>query len=146
MTTDTREWQAQLHRAGLRTTAPRMAVLEALARPGGHHNADSVAQAARLRLVTLSTQAVYNNLLALYNAGIVRRIELPGQPAHYELRVGDNHHHIVCRACGHTEDVDCAVGSAPCLTPSQTHGFAGIDEAEVTFWGVCPDCQTKIKG
>ena len=137
----THEWRDRLRHAGLRMTAPRLAALSTLATLGGHQDAETVTRAAREQLGgTLSTQAVYNNLHALTGAGLVRRIELPGQPARYELRVGDNHHHLVCRVCGDTRDVDCATGYAPCLAPSDSHGFA-IDEAEVTYWGVCAACQ-----
>lgn len=137
-----REWHERLREAGLRVTAPRLSVICALAERGSHQDAESLVTAARANLGTLSTQAVYNNLHALTAAGLVRRIELPGQPARYELRTGDNHHHIVCRRCGATEDVDCVMGTAPCLTPSENHGFH-VDEAEVTFWGICPQCQQK---
>ena len=131
-----------LQKAGLRTTAPRLAILEAVAGEGKHKDADTLAALARRRLGTLSTQAVYDNLHALVAAGLVRRIEPAGQPALYETRVGDNHHHLVCRRCGITADVDCVIGSAPCLAPSSAHGFA-VDEAEVIFWGLCPDCQAR---
>ena len=91
-----------------------------------------------------SVQAVYDNLAALTRAGLLRRIEPAGHPARYEARAedgsGENHHHLVCRVCGRTEDVECAVGAAPCLSPESTHGFA-VDEAEITFWGLCPDCR-----
>jgi Fe2+ or Zn2+ uptake regulation protein len=103
-------------------------------------DADSIAKLARERLGTLSTQAVYDILRAFAEAGLVRRIEPAGSPARYETRVGDNHHHIVCRICGATADVDCAVGDRPCLDPVSTQGFV-VDEAEVTFWGLCPNCQ-----
>jgi Fe2+ or Zn2+ uptake regulation protein len=135
---------AQLRSAGLRVTAPRIAVLAA-ARAGNHASADSIARAAREQLGSISTQAVYDVLAALARAGLVRRIEPAGSPARFETRVGDNHHHIVCRACGAVADVDCAHGAARCLDPSAGHGFA-IDEAEVTFWGFCPDCQTTPQG
>jgi Fur family ferric uptake transcriptional regulator len=92
-------------------------------------------------LGTVSTQAVYDCLEALAGAGLARRIEPAGHPARYESRVGDNHHHLVCRSCGATVDVDCAVGAAPCLTPSSSHGFL-VEEAEVVFWGRCPECLT----
>jgi Fur family ferric uptake transcriptional regulator len=94
---------------------------------------------ARERLGSLSTQAVYDILRAFTEAGLVRRIEPAGSPALYETRVGDNHHHVVCRVCGTVGDVDCAVGERPCLTPSDAHGFV-LDEAEITFWGLCPAC------
>jgi len=124
---------------GLKVTAPRMAVLEAVEALAGHPDADAIARHARQRLGTLSTQAVYDNLRVLTELGLLRRIEPAGSPARYETRVGDNHHHVVCRGCGATQDVDCVVGAAPCLEPSNLGGFS-VDEAEVTFWGLCPDC------
>lgn len=129
---------AQLRDAGLRVTRPRLAVIEALGRQP-HADADSIAEAARADLGTVSTQAIYDVLKAFTAVGLVRRIEPAGSPARFELRVGDNHHHVVCRSCGAIADVDCAHGSAPCLTASNDHGFS-IDEAEVTYWGICPDC------
>lgn len=131
---------AQLRLAGLRVTAPRLAVLDAL-RTMRHVDAETVAEAARSRLGSLSTQAVYDILHACTRAGLVRRIEPAGRPALYETRIGDNHHHVVCRRCGIVDDVDCLQGEAPCLEPSSAQGFA-IDEAEVTFWGLCPNCRT----
>ncbi|MFD1859542.1 transcriptional repressor [Aeromicrobium camelliae] len=128
----------QLQAAGLRVTTPRLTVLDAVARHP-HSPADTVFQVVRTTLPGTSVQAVYNVLGDLTEAGLLRRIEPAGSPARYERRVGDNHHHLVCRVCGAVEDIDCAVGPAPCLTPSQTHGFA-IDEAEITFWGLCPTC------
>ena len=128
-----------LRASGLRVTGPRIAVLDALA-AHPHATADNVAVHARLALGSVSTQAVYDVLNACTDAGLVRRIEPAGSPARYETRTEDNHHHLVCRSCGATADVDCAVGTAPCLDPSSTDGFA-VDEAEVTFWGRCPDCQ-----
>src|SRR5690606_34815371 len=122
----------QLRSAGLRVTQPRLAVLEALSR-APHANADAVASAARAMLGKVSTQAVYDVLHALTGAGLVRRIEPAGSPARFELRVGDNHHHVVCRRCGDIADVDCSVGQRPCLSASEDHGFT-IDEAEVTYW------------
>lgn len=134
---------AALRNAGLRVTAPRVAVLAEMA-DGKHVTADQVALAVRGRLGTISTQAVYDVLGALTRAGILRRIEPAGSPARYETRVGDNHHHVVCRSCGAIADVDCVVGEPPCLSPASAGGFV-IDEAEVTFWGLCPDCQTTSK-
>ena len=132
---------ALLRGVGLRVTQPRLAVLGALAeRP--HADVESLAVATRAELGTVSTQAVYDVLRALTAAGLARRIEPAGSPARFELRVGDNHHHVVCRICGAIADVDCAVGERPCLTASDAHGFV-IDEAEVTYWGVCPDCTTS---
>ena len=126
---------------GLRVTRPRIAVLEVLAE-GGHFEVDEIANRVRNRLETVSMQAVYDVLGALARVGLARRIEPAGSPALYERRVGDNHHHVVCRGCGAVGDVDCAVGEAPCLEPSNTHGFV-IDEAEVTFWGLCPTCHAS---
>ncbi|GAA0740338.1 Fur family transcriptional regulator [Dactylosporangium roseum] len=131
-----------LRSRGLRVTRPRLAVLEILESVPGHLDVDQIAAQVRQRLDTVSTQAVYDVLNALSRAGLARRIEPAGSPARYESRVGDNHHHIVCRGCGEIADVDCTVGEAPCLTPSQAHGFE-LDEAEVTFWGLCPACQQK---
>lgn len=130
---------AMLRGAGLRVTRPRLAVLDALA-VHPHADADEVASAVR-GTGSVSTQAVYDVLRALTGTGLVRRIEPAGSPTRYELRVGDNHHHLVCRGCGVIADVDCAVGHRPCLVASETHGFA-IDEAEVTYWGLCPRCST----
>ncbi|MGW0250918.1 Fur family transcriptional regulator [Nocardia goodfellowii] len=136
--TDPREW---LRHAGLRVTAPRLAVLRAVAdRP--HSDAETVAGAVREALGSVSTQAVYDVLRACVHAGILRRIEPAGSSALYETRTGDNHHHLVCRSCGAVVDVDCAVGPAPCLTPVNAHGFV-VDEAEVVFWGACPTCQSS---
>ena len=132
---------AALRGAGLRVTAPRRAVLAWLAEHP-HSTADAVGTGVRAELGTISTQAVYDVLAACVDAGFVRRIEPAGHPARFERRVADNHHHLVCRQCGTTRDVDCAVGAAPCLTPSDDHGFA-VDEAEVVFWGLCPNCQTN---
>jgi len=140
MTFDESTLQESLRRAGLRVTAPRLAVLTAIQGEGRHRDAEAIADAARKRLGTLSTQAVYDNLHLLEAAGLVRRIQPAGHSARYEARVGDNHHHIVCRQCGFTADVDCAIGSAPCLEPSADHGFI-VQEAEVLFWGLCPQCQ-----
>jgi Fe2+ or Zn2+ uptake regulation protein len=126
---------------GLRVTRPRLAVLDVLDKPG-HYTVDEIADRVRSRLDSVSTQAVYDVLSALSRAGLARRIEPAGSPALFEARVGDNHHHVVCRGCGTVTDVDCAVGHAPCLEPSQRHGFE-IDEAEVTFWGLCPGCQRQ---
>lgn len=125
---------------GLRVTRPRLAVLGILGQ-GGHLEVDEITRQARETLDSVSTQAIYDVLGALARAGLARRIEPAGSPALYEGRTGDNHHHIVCRACGVIADVDCAVGEAPCLDPSQTHGFE-LDEAEVTYWGLCPACRT----
>ncbi|MGA2209984.1 MAG: Fur family transcriptional regulator [Acidimicrobiales bacterium] len=135
----TDEQARALRAAGLRVTAPRLAVLRALlAQP--HADTETVIGSARTELGSVSPQAIYNVLGALVQTGLVRRIEPAGSPALYELRVGDNHHHAVCRRCGTTADIDCAVRRRPCLTPSETHGYL-LDEAEVTFWGLCPTCQ-----
>ncbi|MEA3075923.1 MAG: Fur family transcriptional regulator, stress-responsive regulator [Actinomycetota bacterium] len=129
--------------AGLRVTAQRRAVLEAVAEADGDHpTVDDVARRVRAALGSVSTQAVYDVLDALQRAQLVRRLEPAGSPVRYEARVGDNHHHLVCRQCGLTVDVDCAVGRAPCLQPVDDAGFV-IDEAEVTYWGTCPACQKK---
>jgi Fur family transcriptional regulator, stress-responsive regulator len=135
------EFADALRAAGLRATPPRLAVLAALRRRP-HADTDSVIRHARAALGTVSTQAVYNVLAALVDAGLVRRIEPAGSVALYELRVADNHHHVVCRRCGAVADVDCAVGRRPCLTPSEAHGYV-LDEAEVTYWGICPACQAR---
>jgi Fur family transcriptional regulator, stress-responsive regulator len=133
-----------LRDAGLRVTGPRVAVLRALqAHP--HADADTLAEVARAELGAVSIQAVYDVLRALTDAGIARRIEPAGSPARFEVRVGDNHHHVVCRSCGRIADVDCAVGHAPCLSASDHHGFA-IDEAEVTYWGLCSTCSANPEG
>ena len=127
-----------LRGAPLRVTAPRLAVLSAVhAQP--HADTDSIIGAVRRDLPSVSHQAVYDVLRALTRAGLVRRIQPSGSVARYEARVGDNHHHVVCRSCGAISDVDCAVGETPCLTASDDQGFS-IDEAEVTYWGVCPEC------
>ncbi|MGH3737634.1 MAG: Fur family transcriptional regulator [Micromonosporaceae bacterium] len=124
--------------AALRVTRPRVAVLGAVyAHP--HADTDTIIGAVRRDLPEVSHQAVYDCLHALTTAGLVRRIKPAGSVARYESRVGDNHHHVVCRSCGRIDDVDCAVGDAPCLTASDDNGFA-IDEAEVVYWGLCPDC------
>jgi Fe2+ or Zn2+ uptake regulation protein len=127
-----------LRGAGLRITRPRVAVVTALSH-APHSEVERIAADVRADLGTVSTQAVYDVLRALTDVGLVRRIEPAGSPALFEMRVGDNHHHIVCRVCGAVADVDCAHGSAPCLTASDDHGFV-IDEAEVTYWGTCPTC------
>lgn len=131
----------RLRAAGLRVTKPRLAVLRWLA-GHPHSTADQVASAVRRQLGSVSTQAVYDVLHACTSAGLLRRIEPAGHPARFEARTADNHHHLVCRACGRTEDVDCVQGAAPCLAPSSTAGYA-VDEAEVVFWGYCPDCRSS---
>lgn len=136
----TPELEHSLREASLRATRPRVAVLAAV---HGHPHADtnSIIGLVREDLGEVSQQAVYDVLAALTAAGLVRRIHPPGSVARYEARVGDNHHHLVCRTCAAITDVDCAVGPAPCLTPSDDHGHA-IDEAEVIFWGQCPACSS----
>jgi len=129
-----------LRGAGLRVTAARVALLDTV-RQGDHLGVEAITAGVRDRVGHVSLQAVYEALHALTAAGLVRRIEPAGSPALFERRVGDNHHHIVCRSCGVVADVDCAVGEAPCLTASDDHGFS-IDEAEVIYWGLCPDCST----
>lgn len=129
----------QLRSVGLRVTAPRMAVLEMVA-AHPHSDVDEIAAAVRAELGSVSTQAIYDVLKACVTAGLLRRIEPAGSPARFETRTGDNHHHLVCRRCGTVVDVDCVVGSAPCLDPSDVRGFV-VDEAEVTFWGLCSNCR-----
>ncbi|WP_308188325.1 Fur family transcriptional regulator [Nocardia australiensis] len=131
----------QLRAVGLRVTAPRVAVLNAVAAMP-HSDADRLAATVREALGSVSTQAVYDVLRACVNAGILRRIEPAGSAALYETRIGDNHHHLVCRNCDTVVDVDCVVGGAPCLEPRNDHGFA-VDEAEVVFWGLCPTCRLE---
>ena len=129
----------RLRGAGLRVTGPRVAVLTVLDESDDHPDVDRILHRTRARLGAVSVQAVYDVLDALARAGLVRRVEPAGSPARYEARVGDNHHHLVCRTCGTAVDVDCAVGRRPCLNPSDLSGFV-IDEAEVTYWGLCPTC------
>jgi Fe2+ or Zn2+ uptake regulation protein len=130
----------ELRGAGLRVTAARVALLETV-RDGDHLGVEAITSGVRDRIGHVSMQAVYDALNALTAAGLVRRIEPAGSPARFEGRLGDNHHHVVCRSCGAVADVDCAVGEAPCLTASDDHGFS-IDEAEVIYWSLCPDCST----
>lgn len=132
------ESERLLRDADLRVTRPRVAVLAAV-HGGPHADTNSIIEAVREDLGEVSPQAVYDVLRALTEAGLVRRIQPPGSVARYESRTGDNHHHVVCRSCGAIADVDCAVGEAPCLTASEVHGYA-VDEAEVVYWGRCPDC------
>jgi Fur family transcriptional regulator, stress-responsive regulator len=134
------KFEQMLRGAALRVTRPRVAVLSAVqAHP--HADTDSIIGAARRDLPDVSHQAVYDVLRALTAAGLVRRIQPPDSVARYEARVGDNHHHAVCRSCGLIADVDCAAGRAPCLAGSDGSGFS-VDEAEVIYWGRCPDCST----
>jgi len=130
----------ELRGAGLRVTAARVALLETVGE-GDHLGVEAITSGVRDRIGHVSLQAVYEALHALTAAGLVRRIEPAGGPPRFEGRTGDNHHHVVCRSCGAVADVDCAVGEAPCLTASDDQGFL-IDEAEVTYWGWCPDCST----
>ena len=134
------DYEQMLRGAELRVTRPRVAVLTAVF---DHPHADtaSLIEAVRGDLGDVSPQAVYDVLRALTDADLLRRIEPAGSVARYESRVADNHHHLICRGCGAIADVDCAVGETPCLTASETHGFT-VDEAEVIYWGTCPDCAT----
>ncbi|QXJ23185.1 transcriptional repressor [Actinomadura graeca] len=134
---------ADLRDAGLRVTAARVAILEAV-RAGDHLGVDAIAGNARDRVGHVSLQAVYEALHAMTAAGLVRRIEPAGSPARFEGRVGDNHHHLACRSCGTVTDVDCVVGHAPCLRPAGDAGFL-VEEAEVTFWGLCPGCRSRSR-
>src|SRR5262245_53492087 len=129
---------ALLRRRGIQVTAQRLAVLRTVtAHP--HITADAVAEIVRTEIGAISLQSVYDALGLLVSEGLIRRIQPPGSPARFEDRVGDNHHHLICRTCGRVVDVDCAVGSAPCLTPIDGQGYE-IDEAEVAYWGRCPSC------
>ena len=130
----------ELRGAGLRVTAARVALLETV-RGGDHLGVEAITTGVRDRVGHISLQAVYEALHALTAAGLIRRIEPAGGTPRFEGRVGDNHHHVVCRSCGLVADVDCAVGEAPCLTASDDHGFS-INEAEVVYWGLCPGCST----
>lgn len=134
----TSEYERELRDVHLRATRPRLAVLAAV-HSYPHADTESLIGAVRRELPTVSHQAVYDVLRALSAAGLVRRIQPAGSVARYESRVADNHHHVVCRSCGAIADIDCAVGETPCLTASDDQGFS-IDEAEVTYWGVCPEC------
>ena len=136
----TADYRQMLQASALRVTRPRMAVLDAVyTHP--HADTDSIIRAVRDDLPEVSHQTVYDALNALTATGLVRRIQPSGSVARYESRVGDNHHHVVCRVCGVIADVDCAIGEAPCLIASDDNGFT-IDEAEVIYWGSCPDCST----
>jgi Fur family ferric uptake transcriptional regulator len=134
----TAELEGMLRGADLRVTRPRVAVLRAV-HADPHADANAIIDAVREDLGEVSVQAVYDVLHALAEAGLVRRIQPSGSTARYESRTEDNHHHVVCRSCGAIADVDCATGSTPCLTAAEDHGFE-IDEAEVVYWGRCPDC------
>jgi Fur family transcriptional regulator, stress-responsive regulator len=141
---DTDALATALRAAGRRVTTPRLAVYAAVA-AHGHLDADGVGRAVRGELGSVSTQTVYDALGVLCELELLRRIEPAHSPALYETRVADNHHHVICRGCGAVADVDCAVGDAPCLEPSSARGFV-IDEAEVTYWGLCPACQPTPGG
>lgn len=132
------EVERLLRGASLRVTRPRVAVLTAV-HEHAHADTESIFAVVRAEVGEVSKQAVYDVLRALTAAGLVRHLEPAGSAARYEARVGDNHHHAVCRSCGAIADVDCAVGDTPCLTASDDHGFA-VDEAEVVYWGRCPEC------
>jgi Fur family transcriptional regulator, stress-responsive regulator len=134
----TADLERMLREAALRVTRPRLAVLSAV-HTHAHADTDSLIRTVRADLGDVSHQAVYDVLRALTAAGLVRRIQPSASVARYEARVGDNHHHLVCRSCGAISDVDCAVGATPCLTASDEHGYA-VDEAEVIYWGRCPEC------
>ena len=141
----TSDFSEQLRLADLRVTRPRLAVLEAVsAHP--HADTETVFSAVRVALPEVSRQAVYDVLAALTAARLIRRIQPSGSLSRYESRVGDNHHHVVCRSCGVIADVDCAVGDTPCLIPSDPDGALDgfvVDEAEVIYWGLCPDCSAS---
>jgi len=141
--TTTLDFEQMLRGAALRVTRPRVAVLSAV-HTMSHADTEAIIAVAREDLPKVSHQAVYDSLNALTAVGLVRRIQPPGSVARYEARVGDNHHHVVCRSCGRIADVDCAVGHAPCLTASDDAGFT-IDEAEVIYWGRCSECSTEGK-
>jgi Fe2+ or Zn2+ uptake regulation protein len=131
-----------LRQRGIQVTAQRLAVFRAVARQP-HVTADAVAETVRADIGAISQQSVYDALGLLFAEGLIRRIQPAGSPARFETRVGDNHHHVICRLCGRMADVDCVVGSAPCLTAADDNGFA-IDEAEVIYWGRCPECASRI--
>jgi Fur family ferric uptake transcriptional regulator len=130
-----------LRQRGIQVTAQRLAVLRAVSGEP-HITADAVAEAVRAEIGAISLQSVYDALGVLVTEGLIRRIQPAGSPARFEDRVGDNHHHLICRLCGRVVDVDCAVGSAPCLTAADDRGYE-IDEADVAYWGRCPDCVAK---
>jgi Fe2+ or Zn2+ uptake regulation protein len=140
----TADFEGMLRLAALRVTRPRLAVLAAV-HDHPHADTESIIDAARVQFGDISHQAVYDVLKALTSAGLVRRIQPAESVARYEARVGDNHHHVVCRSCGTIADVDCAVGETPCLVASDDGGFQ-IEEAEVIYWGRCPACATSNQG
>ena len=132
--------EQQLRRCGLQITAQRLAIMQAVT-ASPHATTEELTEIVRAQIGSISRQAVYDTLGAFVEKRLIRRIQPVGSPARYEDRVGDNHHHLVCRSCGLIFDIDCAVGSTPCLEAEGDHGFE-IDEAEVVYWGRCPDCQT----
>lgn len=140
----TSDWGDLLRQHGIQVTAQRLAVMRAVA-SHPHTTADRVAEASRAEIGAISLQSVYDALGLLVTAGLIRRIQPAGSPARFEARVGDNHHHVICRICGRTDDVDCAVGAAPCLTAANDRGYE-IDEAEVIYWGRCPACLSRAGG
>ena len=143
MATDSEVHAALLREHGLHVTAQRLAVLRAVGEHP-HGTADDIDRAVRTRLGAVSRQAVYDALSVLSERGVLRRIQPAGSPARYEDRVGDNHHHVICRTCGNVADVDCAVGETPCLTAADSSGYE-IDEAEVIYWGRCPQCAAAAR-
>jgi Fe2+ or Zn2+ uptake regulation protein len=132
-----------LRQHGYRVTGQRLTVLRAVSREP-HVTADAVAETVRIEMGSISIQAVYDVLGVLVDVGLVRRIQPAGSPARFEARVSDNHHHVICRSCGRVADVDCAAGFAPCLTAMDDMGYK-IDEAEVIYWGLCPECQSRTR-
>jgi Fur family ferric uptake transcriptional regulator len=132
-----------LRSRGIQVTAQRLAVLRAV-QGQPHTTADGVAETVRVEIGAISRQSVYDALSILADNGLIRRIQPAASPARFESRVGDNHHHVICRLCGRMADVDCAVGSAPCLTAADDAGFE-IDEAEVIYWGRCPECASQVQ-
>ena len=143
MATDSEVHAALLREHGLHVTAQRLAVLRAVGEHP-HGTADDIDRAVRTRLGAVSRQAVYDAVSVLSERGVLRRIQPAGSPARYEDRVGDNHHHVICRTCGNVADVDCAVGETPCLTAADSSGYE-IDEAEVIYWGRCPQCAAAAR-
>jgi Fur family ferric uptake transcriptional regulator len=135
------DWAELLRQRGIQVTAQRLAVLRAVA-GNPHTSADSVAETVRAQIGAISLQSVYDALTLLTSEGLLRRIQPAGSAARFETRVGDNHHHLICRVCDRLVDVDCAVGAAPCLTAADDQGFE-IESAEVTYWGMCPACADK---
>ncbi|GLX05826.1 transcriptional repressor [Microbispora sp. NBRC 16548] len=131
----------RLRQAGLRVTAARLAIMQTVS-GGDHLDVEAIHRGVCERVGQVSLQAVYDSLNALQRGGLLRRIEPAGSPTRYETRVGDNHHHLVCRSCGRVTDVDCAVGHAPCLEPASDAGYL-VDEADVIYWGLCPPCRAE---